>query len=106
MIIHNDWVIEDFSLDQDKSPAITTYPPKALSAGEDAGWLLMNDMTLITREQWGWQKTFEWNFDDQAPEIIPDLYMARGLHGTSAKATQNGKYYEMGGSYGGKAKSS
>ena len=66
VIIHSDGKVEDYSLDANKSPSITTYPqfPKS---GRDACALYYSKSMKVLLKPKTSKELVEWNFDDQAP---------------------------------------
>ena len=66
VIIHDTGIIEDYSLDEEKSPKISSYAQFPKSGREACALFYPETMKLIMRYKRS-KELMEWKFDDQTP---------------------------------------
>ena len=71
VIIHDTGTVEDYSLDAEKSPQISSYAQFPKSGREACAVFYPETMKLIMRYKRS-KELMEWKFDDQTPEYTPE----------------------------------
>ena len=67
-IIHNDGTVEDYSLDADKSPSITSYPQFPKSGRDACALFYAKSMKVVMKPKTS-KELIDWKFDDQTPQF-------------------------------------
>ena len=89
--------MEDFSVDPEKSPPITTaYPSLFASKNLARAYFWTDDLSLYSANGLDNTKYYKWSFDKNAPQYVAEMDTHGEGHKNAFFASQNGKLFLLG----------